>query len=110
MSEYHRGRGTKTKEGDPLTPKQVEVLGALRAHQARYGMPPTVRQLSRMFGFAHGSGAVSHLNALVAKGAVRRLQAGSARCYVPITPEDCCPACGQKLPRYRHPIENGGTS
>jgi repressor LexA len=102
--------GTKrTRVGDPLTRKQAAVLEAIRQHQARHGIPPTVRQLSELFGFAYHTGVMSHLNALVVKGVLRHLQAGSARCYIPIVPDNCCPACGQKLVESQSQSIDGGS-
>lgn len=50
------------------TPTQLKILRFLRAHLAREGYPPSVREVQRAFGFASPNAAAKHLHALEAQG------------------------------------------
>lgn len=83
--------------GDPgrqLTPRQAEVLAAIREYRAEHGRSPTYRELSRRFGFVSNNGADCHVRALVAKGALRRVGPVLSRALVPTdeAPRDPVPA------------------
>jgi repressor LexA len=56
-----------------LTARQQAVLQFLQEHLKEFGFPPTVREIARQFGMAGPKGAKKHLDALVKKGAIRRL-------------------------------------
>jgi repressor LexA len=62
----------------PPTARQREVLEYIRDHRARRGLPPTVREIQRHFGFASPNAAASHLRALGNKGLLTRSR-GAAR-------------------------------
>ena len=55
-----------------LTQRQAEVLDVIRAHHARYGTSPTLREICAAMGFTSTNGASDHLRALVRKGYVER--------------------------------------
>lgn len=54
----------------PLTARQAEVLGFIRRFIGERGMPPTIREIRRAFGFSSTNGASDHLRALARKGAI----------------------------------------
>jgi repressor LexA len=60
------------------TARQREVLDYIGEHRARHGVPPTVREIQRHFGFASPNAAASHLTALRRKGLLHRAP-GAAR-------------------------------
>jgi repressor LexA len=62
---------------DELTPRQAEVLAAIRAAMARTGLPPTRSELAEMLGFRSPNAAEEHLRALARKGAITLLPGAS---------------------------------
>lgn len=62
----------------PLTPRQSEILRAIRSHIAEHGRPPSHPELARALGLASTNGVFKHLAALARKGAIG-LDAGLAR-------------------------------
>ena len=62
----------------PLTPRQAELLQAIRSHIAEHGRPPSRPELARALGVASTNGVFKHLAALARKGAIG-LDAGLAR-------------------------------
>src|SRR5881398_2273247 len=54
-----------------LTNRQREVLGFMRSFQAKYGVPPTVRELGERFKITPRA-AFDHLRALERKGELQR--------------------------------------
>jgi len=56
----------------PLTPRQAEILEAIRVHVDEYGRPPSQPELARILGLASTNGVFKHLNALEKKGAIER--------------------------------------
>lgn len=84
----------QSPRSDPLTPRQAEVLAAVRAHLKATGLPPTRAELARALGFGSPNAAESHLKALARKGAVA-LAPGTARgirVLAPPPPEEGAPA------------------
>jgi repressor LexA len=63
---------------DPLTERQQEVLSFIQEEHARYGVPPSTREIQRHFEFASQTAALNHLRALERKGAIQRRR-GKAR-------------------------------
>lgn len=63
---------------DTLTDRQQAILDFVSAHVAREGMPPTLAEIAREFGFRQARSAQAHLQALEAKGALVLL-AGKSR-------------------------------
>jgi repressor LexA len=61
-----------------LTPRQIEMLQAIRGHIAEHGRPPSRPELARALGLASTNGVFKHLAALERKGAIG-LDAGLAR-------------------------------
>ena len=61
-----------------LTAKQKQVLGWIKESLDLTGQAPTVRELQARLGCAAPMGVVSHLNALEAKGYIRKVE-GKAR-------------------------------
>lgn len=54
------------------TKRQGEILEFIAAHRTATGLPPSVREIQRHFGFASPNAASSHLAALERKGLLRR--------------------------------------
>jgi repressor LexA len=61
-----------------LTPRQAEILEAIRTHIAENGRPPSRPELARALGIASTNAVFKHLAALEKKGAIA-LDAGHAR-------------------------------
>jgi repressor LexA len=61
-----------------VTVRQNQVLDYIRKHRSRHGLPPTVREIQKHFGFASPNAAASHLRALQQKKLLQR-EPGSAR-------------------------------
>ncbi len=55
-----------------LTKRQQEILEVVQAHVARHGYPPTVREIGDAVGLTSSSTVHAHLQALEARGALRR--------------------------------------
>ena len=55
---------------DLLTPRQAEILQAIRDYVAENGMPPSRPELARILGIASTNGVFKHLDALARKGAL----------------------------------------
>lgn len=51
-----------------LTPRQGDVLNAIRDYRARVGFPPTMIELAELIGCASPNAAAEHVNALKRKG------------------------------------------
>jgi repressor LexA len=63
---------------EALTERQQQVLTFIEEEHARYGVPPSTREIQRHFAFASQTAALNHLRALDRKGAIHR-RAGKAR-------------------------------
>src|SRR5450432_2758520 len=61
-----------------LTPRQAEILEAIREHIAEHHRPPSHPELARALGLASTNGVFKHLAALEKKGAIE-LAPGVAR-------------------------------
>lgn len=55
------------------TEKQQAVLDYIRQHQQDTGVPPSVRDIQRQFGFKSPNAAFTHLRALARKGLIEQL-------------------------------------
>lgn len=55
-----------------LTPRQLEILEAIRGHIAEHRRPPSQPELARSLGLASTNGVFKHLAALERKGAIER--------------------------------------
>ena len=83
-----------------LSPRQAQMLEAVRAYKARHGYAPTRAELGKALNLNYQAAVDNHLNALVKKGwaqvtpgrerAIRLLREG-APCY---DPEDFAPGSG----------------
>lgn len=62
----------------PLTPRQAEILEAIRSHIEEHRRPPSQPELARALGLASTNGVFKHLAALEKKGAIA-LSPGIAR-------------------------------
>jgi repressor LexA len=62
----------------PLTPRQAEILEAIRSHIEEHHRPPSQPELARALGLASTNGVFKHLAALEKKGAIA-LSPGIAR-------------------------------
>ncbi len=62
----------------PLTPRQAEILEAIRGHIQEHQRPPSQPELARALGLASTNGVFKHLAALQKKGALE-LSPGLAR-------------------------------
>ena len=80
---------------DTLTDRQQAILDFLAAHVAREGMPPTLAEIARHFGFRQARSAQAHLQALEAKGALSLLPGKSRGIRLANPPT---PAGGLSLP------------
>ncbi|NPV88666.1 hypothetical protein HPY42_03975 [Coprothermobacteraceae bacterium] len=60
-----------------LTPRQKEVLDAIRQFTATNHYPPTVRELCTMLGIKSPRGIAKHLEALQKKGYLKRSRSHS---------------------------------
>jgi repressor LexA len=67
---------------DTLTDRQQQVLDFIHGHQRQHGVAPSIREIQAHFGLASPFGIQRHLEALTAKGALRRLD-GKARGLLP---------------------------
>jgi repressor LexA len=56
-----------------LTPRQAEVLAAIKRFQDEHGYCPTIRELGELLTITSSNGVASHLRALEKKGALRRV-------------------------------------
>jgi repressor LexA len=63
-----------------LTPTQQAVLEFIAWHVEEHGMPPTLRELCKEFGWSSTSAASDVLNVLADKGHLRRAS-GRARAW-----------------------------
>lgn len=79
-----------------LTDRQSEILDYMRAVQAQYGGPPTIREIMAEFGIESPQGVMCHLNALERKGYLVHRSGGA---WVPRTREIACdcPWCGRAV-------------
>ncbi len=69
----------------PLTERQAEVLGFVRAFRANYGYLPTYQDITDEFGMKSKNGALSHVKALRKKGYIMEPSPGSeARTIQPV--------------------------
>ena len=69
-----------------LTPRQREVLEALREFQARKGYPPSIRELGKILGISSLRGVTIHLDAIERKGWIER--ASTSRSIRLLTAQD----------------------
>ncbi len=67
---------------EPLTDRQQQVLDFIHGHHRQHGVSPSLREIQAHFGLASPFGIQRHVNALTAKGALRRLD-GKARGLLP---------------------------
>jgi repressor LexA len=67
---------------EPLTDRQQQVLDFINAHHRQQGMAPSLREIQAHFGLASPFGIKRHVDALIMKGALRRLE-GKARGLLP---------------------------
>src|SRR3954466_4228445 len=67
---------------EPLTDRQQQVLDFIHAHHRQHGVSPSLREIQAHFGLASPFGVQRHVDALTAKGALRRLE-GKARGLLP---------------------------
>ena len=51
-----------------LTPRQAEVLNAIKDYKARIGFPPTIFELAGLIGCSSPNAAAAHVTALKKKG------------------------------------------
>lgn len=65
------------------TARQREVLDYISRHRSRHGVPPTVREIQKHFGFASPNAAASHLKALGRKGLLHRTPGAARTLTVP---------------------------
>jgi SOS-response transcriptional repressor LexA len=91
-----------------LTERQTQVLSAIVAHFEQHACTPTVRELADAVGIGSTNAMTDHVDALEAKGFIRRLARGKSRGIVV-----CCLADGTRVeprlvPIGRFPIYPGG--
>ncbi len=66
----------------PLTDRQRQVLDFIQQHHRQHGVAPSLREIQAHFGLASPFGIKRHVDALIGKGALHRLE-GKARGLVP---------------------------
>ena len=66
----------------PLTDRQRQVLDFIHQHHRQHGVAPSLREIQAHFGLASPFGIKRHVDALIGKGALHRLE-GKARGLVP---------------------------
>lgn len=66
----------------PLTDRQRQVLDFIHHHHRQHGVAPSLREIQAHFGLASPFGIKRHVDALIGKGALHRLE-GKARGLVP---------------------------
>lgn len=79
-----------------LTARQSEVLETIKDMMARYRRSPTIRELGDALGISLPNGVVANLDALEAKGAIRRRDRHSGQRIPNIEVVGWCPCCGRK--------------
>jgi repressor LexA len=80
---------------DALTDRQQAILDFIAAQVAAQGLPPTLAEIAREFGFSQPRSAQAHLQALAAKGALTLLPGKSRGIRLTDTPP---PANSLSLP------------
>jgi repressor LexA len=70
---------------ETLTDRQRQVLDFIQQHHGQHGVAPSLREIQAHFGLASPFGIKRHVDALIGKGALRRLE-GKARGLVPAVP------------------------
>jgi SOS-response transcriptional repressor LexA len=85
-----------TTHQTPPTERQQAILDFIVKAMRETGRPPTVREIGLEFGFRSPNGTMTHLLALVKKGKLRHAT-GSARGFMPIGVDGCCPTCGRPI-------------
>lgn len=79
-----------------LTPRQAEILGLIRDHITRTGLPPTRAEIARRLGFRSANAAEDHLQALARKGAIELIPGASRGIRVPAAhPAQSLPLVGR---------------
>ena len=68
-----------------LTDRQQEILDFILGHQAQTGIAPSLREIQSHFKLASPFGVKRHIDALITKGALKRLD-GKARALLPPQP------------------------
>jgi SOS-response transcriptional repressor LexA len=77
-----------SKPGDPLTARQLEILGVIRAHVRDRGFPPSIREIGAITGITSPNGVVCHLRLLAKKGYIHRDAVRSRAIALLREPED----------------------
>ena len=77
-----------------LTNRQGQVLDFIKAFQAKYGYPPTVREVAANFGFRSPRAAHDHIKALERKGFLISAR-GKPRALGVKTPRSAIPVLGR---------------
>lgn len=84
-----------------LTVRQKQVLWFIKEFLVQHGTAPTIRQIGTAVGIKSPNGVMSHLKALVKKGAIRTVGASGGTHYLPAVEAGCCPSCGQPIEEQR---------
>jgi repressor LexA len=61
----------------PLTPRQAQILAAVRDYTAEHGYPPTIREICTASGLRSSSSAHAHIGVLIRLGLLERRHAAS---------------------------------
>ncbi len=61
------------REEIPLTPRQREIVTFVETRILDEGVPPTVREIGQRFGITSPGAVRNHLDALLRKGALRKV-------------------------------------
>jgi SOS-response transcriptional repressor LexA len=82
------------REPRPPTPRQLEILEYLRNYVAEHCMPPTIREIGRVFEM-NTNGTMGHLKSMLRKGLVEHTGTYRSRGWRPTTAIGKCPLCGR---------------
>src|SRR5680860_763315 len=72
MFDRHGGAKGRMDIGKDLTKRQKEIFDFIKKYSARYGYPPTVRDIGKAVGLASSSTVHAHLHNLEKVGLLRR--------------------------------------
>lgn len=90
-----------------LTRRQQQVMMFIIDHWARFGVPPTYREIAAKFGIRSPNGVTCHLKALEAKGWIKRRRRESRGIALgPSAP--FCPMCGGRREATEATDESSG--
>ena len=79
---------------DEPTEAQARVYSYFVDYMRRHRIPPTVRDVMLGMGFNNPNAVIGHIDALIRKGKLRRIESNRSRSVVPTEQGATCPTCG----------------